>query len=127
MERELIEECGLDPRRPPKLDTRIIGFARFVMRGGKPEFFGLTALSAPFSDLKIKRKESVFIADHFGARLDRRTIDEVRRNIHEFRASSEQSFSMPLHLHLRFLDDYLEQSPDDFLRLIARETGGETH
>jgi hypothetical protein len=53
MERELCEETGI---RPDEIrGTRITGFARWLERGAKPEFFGITELSATTSDLAVRR------------------------------------------------------------------------
>lgn len=43
MERELCEETGIAPTQI--MNTEVIGFARWMERGAKPEFFGLTRLS----------------------------------------------------------------------------------
>ncbi|MFB9903649.1 hypothetical protein [Allokutzneria oryzae] len=43
MERELLEETGLRPEE--LLTTHVLGFGRWMERGAKPEFFGLTLLS----------------------------------------------------------------------------------
>jgi 8-oxo-dGTP pyrophosphatase MutT (NUDIX family) len=53
MERELCEETGI---RPDEIrTTHVTGFARWLERGAKPEFFGLTELSATSSDLAERR------------------------------------------------------------------------
>jgi hypothetical protein len=53
MERELCEETGI---RPEEISaTRVTGFARWLERGAKPEFFGCTKLSATTSDLAERR------------------------------------------------------------------------
>jgi 8-oxo-dGTP pyrophosphatase MutT (NUDIX family) len=53
MERELCEETGI---RPDEIrGTRVTGFARWLERGAKPEFFGLTELSATTDDLAERR------------------------------------------------------------------------
>lgn len=49
MHRELCEETGI---RPDEIrTTTVTGFARWLERGAKPEFFGLTELSATTDDL----------------------------------------------------------------------------
>lgn len=49
MHRELCEETGI---RPDEIrNTTVTGFARWLERGAKPEFFGLTQLSATADDL----------------------------------------------------------------------------
>ena len=53
MERELREETGI---RPDEIrNTAVVGFARWLERGAKPEFFGLTELSATTADLAGRR------------------------------------------------------------------------
>jgi 8-oxo-dGTP pyrophosphatase MutT (NUDIX family) len=53
MERELHEETGI---RPDEIAaTRVTGFARWLERGAKPEFFGITELTAMARDLEQRR------------------------------------------------------------------------
>jgi hypothetical protein len=49
MERELCEETGILPSEIR--GTRVTGFARWLERGAKPEFFGITELSVTTDDL----------------------------------------------------------------------------
>lgn len=53
MERELREETGV--RAEEIRRTRVTGFARWLERGAKPEFFGLTELSVTASELRGRR------------------------------------------------------------------------
>lgn len=53
MERELREETGLLPGEI--VSTRLTGFARWMERGAKPEFFGITALSVDGATLLTRR------------------------------------------------------------------------
>lgn len=53
MERELREETGLLPGEI--VSTRLTGFARWMERGAKPEFFGITALSVDSATLLTRR------------------------------------------------------------------------
>jgi hypothetical protein len=54
MERELREETGI--RQDEIRDTKIIGFARWLERGAKPEFFGITQLSATAAGIADRRR-----------------------------------------------------------------------
>jgi hypothetical protein len=54
MERELLEEHGLLRARPPRMSTRVLGHGRWIEKGGKPEFFGVTKLHAALGDLDIR-------------------------------------------------------------------------
>lgn len=73
MERELLEETGL---RADQIEaTRVIGFARWMERGAKPEFFGLTTLGCAADDLvsaKLANDEHLF-----GGALRRIPLDLV--------------------------------------------------
>jgi 8-oxo-dGTP pyrophosphatase MutT (NUDIX family) len=53
MERELHEETGI---RPDEIRaTHVTGFARWLERGAKPEFFGITELNATAKDIEQRR------------------------------------------------------------------------
>jgi ADP-ribose pyrophosphatase YjhB (NUDIX family) len=54
MERELREETGI--RLDEIRHTEVIGFARWLERGAKPEFFGITELSATADDIADRRR-----------------------------------------------------------------------
>ncbi|WP_326952032.1 hypothetical protein [Amycolatopsis sp. NBC_01286] len=56
MERELCEESGLKPE--DLRETRLVGFARWMERGAKPEFFGLTELDVDSADVAGRRPVS---------------------------------------------------------------------
>lgn len=53
MERELSEETGIQPDEVR--ETKVVGFARWLERGARPEFFGVTSLSVAEKDLAQRR------------------------------------------------------------------------
>ncbi|MBP2340429.1 8-oxo-dGTP pyrophosphatase MutT (NUDIX family) [Saccharothrix coeruleofusca] len=53
MERELCEETGL--RADEVASTRVVGYARWLERGARPEFFGLTRLTASSAEVRGRR------------------------------------------------------------------------
>jgi hypothetical protein len=119
MERELLGECGIVNNMDGLVKTHLIGFARLLNRGGKPEFFGVSFLNVPFDKLRITSKETVFIADITGTRVSRKEIPEFKDALDRFRREHEGTFSFLLYLNLRFLEDYLDSSPNSFLELIG--------
>lgn len=119
MERELLEECGLVNDMGGLVKNHLIGFARLLNRGGKPEFFGVSFLNVPFDSLGITSKEAIFIADIMGTRVSLKKIPELKDALDRFRRERQGSFSFPLYLNLRFLEDYLDSSPNSFLELIG--------
>ncbi|EOD64420.1 hypothetical protein [Amycolatopsis vancoresmycina] len=56
MERELCEESGLRPA--DVRGTKVVGFARWMERGAKPEFFGLTELAVDSAEVTRRRPGS---------------------------------------------------------------------
>jgi hypothetical protein len=80
MERELQEETGI--RQDEVLRTKVIGFARWLERGAKPEFFGVTELSATSADLKQQRRmtsdERLYTDGTFTLRID---LPELSREL----------------------------------------------
>ncbi len=56
MERELCEESGLTPE--DVRETKVVGFARWMERGAKPEFFGLTELAVDSAEVARRRPVS---------------------------------------------------------------------
>lgn len=62
MERELREECNLS--RSVDLRTTLTGFGRWLDRGGKPEFFGVTEVDLPSNEIAgmpVRREEAPFV------------------------------------------------------------------
>lgn len=54
MQRELYEETGI---RPDEMRcTKVVGFARWLERGARPEFLGVTELSVTKKDLEQRRR-----------------------------------------------------------------------
>ena len=79
MERELEEETGI--RQDEIRRTEVIGFARWLERGAKPEFLGVTALSVTVEDLKESRVtsgERLFTEGTFTLRID---LEELGRDL----------------------------------------------
>jgi len=65
MERELREECGLEiGATDPVVQTRVLGFARLVRRGGKPEFFGVSLLDMQADDIESETHEVGLLGSH---------------------------------------------------------------
>lgn len=52
MEREFCEEWGLPTSYRKSMKTCLIGYARLVERGGKPDYFGISYLDKTFAELK---------------------------------------------------------------------------
>ncbi len=93
MERELREECGI--AKDVAIRTRVIGFARLLHRGGKPEFFGVSIIGGGKDAPRISAGEFGRMRDGDGA-----------------------AFSFQMHLNLKFLEDYLDAAGPSALELF---------
>lgn len=63
MERELREECCLP--RDVRVTTRLTGFARWLERGGKPEFYGVSRVAMTAREVELRRidrRERAYVA-----------------------------------------------------------------
>ncbi len=69
--------------------------------------------------LRVPSEESLFIADILGTRLDRTNLDDLKGGIAQYEADHRGSFSLPLHLHLLFLRDFLDAHPQRFHELMS--------
>lgn len=95
MERELCEETGVE--RGEILDTRLVGFARWMERGAKPEFLGLSRLSISSETLRSRRihgAERLYSAGTTTVDLD---LDELGKELSEG-AELLQAASLPRRL-----------------------------
>jgi len=115
LERELTEECGLvsDIKKGKKIHirTRLIGFARDMDRGGKPEFFGVSCMDIPFESLKIAKDEAVFASDIDGIRNRVSNTEELMEDLARYIRRNRNKMSFPLYLNLTFLIDFLRTYP----------------
>ncbi|MBS1229771.1 MAG: hypothetical protein H6R17_3048 [Proteobacteria bacterium] len=108
-ERELTEECGFKAGRYP-MKTSVIGFARLVHRGGKPEFFCLTEIDENAGDLELAHghDEKLFTAFNHSDQMYRE-IDldplNIEESVRAFCAAHRNDNSVLLELALQFMAD----------------------
>lgn len=89
MERELLEETGLE-NEGIRVETALVGFARIIERGGKPEFFGISRLHAHSSQIKVAKKEMVFVGSAQSAPID---PSRLRAELQRLRERDQASFA----------------------------------
>lgn len=106
-ERELAEECGIKPSMN-LMSTSVIGFARMVHRGGKPDFFCITKINLNSGDLELSHEdmEKTFTAFNHSDQLYRKidvTPGKVRESVKTFCEEYQNQISLPLVLNLEFM------------------------
>lgn len=113
MERELQEELNLFGANIP-LTTHLLGYARLLERGGKPDYFGLTYMDVDSSILLSKRvsfQEKGLQACYELFPLDARTT--AAQTLQAFCAQHRKSrrLSIQLHILAQLLEDLERQGP----------------
>lgn len=125
MQREFLEECGLPQELNYKVQSSIVGFARLLHRGGKPEFFGISYIDLPSTELKVTNKEFEFIAAINNIQIGSADASQLLDALQRYRNGQERSFSILLHLNLLFLEQYVRDFWMDFQGLLKKPLGGE--
>jgi 8-oxo-dGTP pyrophosphatase MutT (NUDIX family) len=124
MARELIEECGLSAADVSEQETVILGYARFLHRGGKPQFFGWTPTTIAEHQLRRVRGEKRYVHDHRLVPVDWDDAETWRASLRRFLAESTAQVSVPLHLNLTLLIAWSESDPANWERLRRTTLGG---
>lgn len=120
MKRELWEENGgkkISPNIEEVGQTKILGFYRWLERGGKPEFVGITKLNCNFDAMEVNTDEFVNIANK--ADMDTYTLEcieslpEIIKTIKGY-----ENISIPLYMCLDALEVYYKEHKDELAKLI---------
>ena len=113
MERELKEECSL-VKKKIKTETRVIGYWRWLNKGGKPEFCGVTKLDCPKSKISANRQEVArwHKGGHFHLNEHERNADGIIKFIdgmlrQKGNEDEGMKLSLPLYMNLLFLRQYI--------------------
>ena len=120
MQRELWEENGgneLGYRLDEIGTTKVLGFYRWLRRGGKPEFVGITKLNCSLDELNPDQTELIdttnkAITDTFYLE----TLDELARVIKDIKAI--ENTSLPLEMCLDALEYYYQERRSELENLL---------
>lgn len=120
MKRELVEESTERGMQlgSKELETKVLGFFRWVNRGGKPEFVGLSKLSLPASALKANVSE-VDDPDHLQTVFPARNMDQLRACTEEL--VGRKNISIPLWMCLRSLEDAIDMDESSIAQFLSIE------
>lgn len=111
MDRELREEWNLPGRKRLKINTKLIGYARLIERGGKPDYFGLSYTPNSFAEIKcmlkgkgfISKKEKGLQSDNYyllSFNDDKQIIEELKR----FCDDEKDQLSIQVHIILEIME-----------------------
>lgn len=108
MEREATEELSA-AFWPNRQNTNITGYARYLARGGKPEFFGITRTTSIFSELKPTKKDVRYVKNIVGRPFEpnqaglARALEEILGE----GQNSDKVYSMSMVVSLQMALSYL--------------------
>lgn len=123
MEREMREECGL--RDEIDVETRVLGWGRWLERGARPEFFGVSRLACSSDQLRILPAERLYVAEQRGLRVGAVDVTGLLDKHDRSHLGERAGFSMPLYVCLELLRHALADQPDlaDWLGAAAARRG----
>ncbi|MFD1064401.1 hypothetical protein [Oceanobacillus locisalsi] len=121
MNRELWEENGGKSLKVPMNkfgDTKVLGYFRWLRRGGKPEFAGITKLHVSMNQLTPDNSEFIDItnkADTDTFYLN--SVDDVPEKIKQIQEM--ENLSIPLQMCLVFVLDYYEECREELEEFLG--------
>jgi len=127
MVREILEESLLKGQDPPEGDnniknTMILGYFRWIKRGGKPEFVGLTKLAKERGSYAANGEEVVEAPDLQNERLCINSIHEIPEFVNYVKNLGQ--ISVPLYMIAVFLENYYnsdkQKELEKFLNLKSK-------
>lgn len=121
MKRELWEENGSKRISPTAEDigqTKVLGFFRWLQRGGKPEFVGITKLKCTLDEMEVNTDEFIDISNKGNMdtfKLD--DIDEIPQVVSEIKDGG--NISVPLHMCLDALENFYLARPEELRQFFG--------
>ncbi|MEI7579046.1 MAG: hypothetical protein WCJ58_03310 [bacterium] len=119
MHRELVEESMLDLDPHDIGNTKILGYYRWVRRGGLPEFAGITKVNLSVADFRpetmevqVPKTANKFFVD---------SLEKLEKVIDKFLNDSQGEISVPLHMNLLFLKYYMQERHTDLEKFLFGE------
>lgn len=120
IERELREEIGLVDRPDVTINTRLVGFARFLNRGGKPELYGVSVISAPLAELKIEEEERDLVDKIRVVSMSGDDLEAITVAVSNLLEHGKGTLSAALYLNLTFFASALRTNRPLMSKLLKR-------
>ena len=118
MKRELAERTGISPELIA--DVALIGYARVLFRGGKPQFFGTARLDLEAGEIRARDTKDDLVAGFVMAKLDPSSRDALDRGLAQLAAERRKSLSASLAALLELLRLQLRSKGAEILELLGR-------
>jgi hypothetical protein len=116
MERELFEEVQAMPFVPASnTKTLITGYARYLNRGGKPEFFGLTLINQDHRSFRTGERKVQKVSCVPLAAADSPAVLKYLSSKEKLIIENSNSSSLSLYLTVKFAKDFLSRQTTDVI------------
>ena len=127
MKRELAEECNVKGKMKKEfmtvIETKLIGYARNLGRGGKPEFFGVSFINKNYEEIKgLSAQEMMFIERVKPIRFGTTSKEAILDGLEEIKKDESRRRSIALELNLLFLEQSLNSNCERVMNLIQGKT-----
>jgi hypothetical protein len=116
MERELREECGL-LHKNVKMKSKVIGFARLLERGGKPDFFGITYIDIKHHKIKESLKEYFEIGNYRIMPIHFNSYKEIPDILFDIIHQDNNKISIQIYIIAVILKYFYDNGDDLFMDL----------
>jgi hypothetical protein len=104
--RELFEET-LDDRPREGIDTILLGFARHLRFGGKPEFYAVSRLDHARFELYLRHRERQYHTSIERVQMDLSSVETLLADLRRVRCG--RALSTQLYINVLFLEQFLER------------------
>ena len=122
MQRELMEESNLKGVLKNKNDitgTLLLGFYRWIRRGGLPQFIGITRLNVNLTDLSPNSEEVYLDTENKGKNniyVD--DLNGLKKLISKIRYESHKKNSVPMYMATLFIENMIKKNPEDLISFL---------
>ncbi len=91
-------------------ETKIIGFFRWIIKGGKPEFVGITKINSSYTDIRANNKE---VYEGIAKKIS--TEEELKNFLDEM---LKEKLSTPLYMNIYCLKNHITKGSDEDKKAI---------
>ena len=114
------EECSLQPQHIVR--TIVLGMARDLARGGKPDFYAVTLLDGRAAALqpRVQAGEIGLVDHHDSIALAAGSAQELRQQLEDWLSRQREHCSLALMMNLRLLIEASDETHAALLQHMGR-------
>lgn len=121
LERELREECNI--KLNTEMNTMVIGYARLLNRGGKPDFFGITYLNCSKKEISASRKEIREMGEYCHEFIKFDSTADIVNVLGQYIEDNYDGISLQLKIMHQILEDFIKRGIDVWSKVMEDTVG----